>query len=195
MLAAIIDATGNVGHRGARSMADGVKAVRSYLALDLGAESGRAVLGQFDGEQLVCTEVRRFANQPVQLPGSLHWDILRIYAEHSFGIQEAQQQAESLASVGVDAWGVDFGLLDARGDLLANPVHYRDRRTAGMLELAEGLVGRQRIFESTGIQFLPINTLYQLLALREAKSPLLEAAKTLLTIPDLLAYWLSGRRV
>jgi sugar (pentulose or hexulose) kinase len=159
VLAAIIDATGNVGHRGARLMADGVNAVRSYLALDLGAESGRAVLGQFDGEQLVCTEVHRFANQPVQLPGALHWDILRIFAEIQAGISSAQQQTRELASVGVDAWGVDFGLLDARGDLLANPVHYRDRRTDGMLDLAERLVGRQRIFESTGIQFLPINTL------------------------------------
>jgi rhamnulokinase len=167
-------------------------AARRYLALDLGAESGRAVLGEFDGERLVCTEVHRFANQPVQLPGALHWDILRIFAEIQTGISKAQQQGDGLASVGVDGWGVDFGLLDARGDLLANPVHYRDPRTDGMVDLAERLVGRERIFESTGIQFLQINTLYQLLALRESSSPVLDAAKTLLTIPDLLAYWLSG---
>src|SRR5712692_6233633 len=165
---------------------------RSYLALDLGAESGRAVLGRFDGQHLVCEEVHRFRNQPVQLPGALHWDILRIYAEILVGIQRAQLQADALASVGVDAWGVDFGLLDGRGDLLANPVHYRDRRTDGMLDLADRLVGRARIFETTGIQFLPINTLYQLLALRESGSPLLDAAATLLTIPDLLTFWLSG---
>ncbi len=165
---------------------------RSYLALDLGAESGRAVLGQFDGERLACVEVHRFANQPVQLPGALHWDILRIYAEILLGIRSAQQHAEALVSVAVDAWGVDFGLLDARGDLLANPVHYRDSRTDGMLDLADRQVGRARIFETTGIQFLPINTLYQLLALRESGSPLLDAAQALLTIPDLLAFWLSG---
>jgi rhamnulokinase len=165
---------------------------RRYLALDLGAESGRAVLGEFDGERLVCAEVHRFANQPVQLPGALHWDILRIYAEIVLGINSAQTPAEGLASVGVDAWGVDFGLLDARGDLLANPVHYRDSRTDGMLDLADRQVGRERIFATTGIQFLPINTLYQLLALRESASPLLDAAATLLTIPDLLAFWLSG---
>lgn len=157
-----------------------------------GGGKRRAVLGRFDGERLVCEEVHRFPNQPVKLPGALHWDILRLYAEVLDGIERAQHQAGALNSVGVDAWGVDFGLLDVRGDLLANPVHYRDSRTEGMLDLADRLVGRARIFDSTGIQFLPINTLYQLLALREAGSPLLDAATTLLTVPDLLAFWLSG---
>jgi rhamnulokinase len=163
---------------------------RRYLALDLGAESGRAVLGYVDGERLVYEEVHRFPNRPVQLPGALHWDILSLYREVCQAIDSAQGSSGTLDSVGIDAWGVDFGLLDARGDLLTNPVHYRDKRTVGMVELAERLVGRTRIFDATGIQVLPINTLYQLLAIRA--TPLLEHAQTLLTIPDLLAYWLSG---
>jgi rhamnulokinase len=160
---------------------------RQYLALDLGAESGRAVLGRFDGNVLTYEELRRFPNQPVRLPGALHWDILSLYREV---LQSIDSAPAGLDSVAIDTWGVDFGLLDGQGDLLANPVHYRDSRTDGMLELAERLVGQARIFDETGIQITPINTLYQLLSLRG--SAVLNAARTLLTIPDLLTYWLSG---
>src|ERR687885_1879077 len=164
-----------------------------YLALDLGAESGRAVVGTFDGDRLAVDEVHRFPNRPVRLPTGLHWDILSLLAEVRTGIAAAQRD-RPLASLAVDTWGVDFGLLDERGALLGNPVHYRDPRTEGMLEAAFAVVPREEIFDQTGIQFLPINSLYQLLALVRANDPTLRAASSLLTIPDLLHYWLSGEK-
>ena len=168
----------------------------NILALDLGAESGRAILGRLDNGRLELKEIHRFANGPVRLPDGLHWDALRLFGELKTGLQRAREEvgAHGLASAGLDTWGVDFGLLDARGDLLGNPFHYRDSRTDGMLERAFELAGRSAIFEATGIQFMQLNTLYQLLALKERRSPALEAAHTLLTMPDLLNYWLTGRK-
>lgn len=163
------------------------KTVR-LLATDLGAESGRTVVGSFDGERLILEEVHRFRNQPVEVAGTLHWDVLRLYAEMLDGIRAAGR----VASVGIDTWGVDFGLLDRSGHLLGNPVHYRDRRTEGMLDGAFSRVPRAEIYARTGIQFLPINTLYQLLALVVAGDPQLVSAYRLLTMPALLAYWLTG---
>jgi rhamnulokinase len=165
-----------------------------YLAVDLGAESGRSVVGTFDGDRLGVEEVHRFPNRPVRLPTALHWDILSLLAEVRDGIAAAERRGP-LTSLAVDAWGVDFGLLDARGALLGNPVHYRDARTDGMLEAAFATVPREEIFQQTGIQFLPINSLIQLLALVRANDVALRAASTLLTIPDLLHYWLSGEKV
>lgn len=163
-------------------------------AVDLGAESGRVMLARFDGTQLVLEEAHRFPNGPVRVRETLHWDILRLWAEIKRGLSLCAQKAGGpLASMGVDAWGVDFGLLDRHGQLLGNPVHYRDARTTGMMERAFSYVPRDRIFEQTGIQFMPINTLYQLLALAEAHSPQLAQAEQCLTIPDLLNYWLTGR--
>ena len=170
-----------------------MKTTERYLALDLGAESGRALVGTFDGNHLAVEEVHRFANRPVRLPTALHWDILSLLAEVRAGIAAAERGGP-LASLAVDAWGVDFGLLDTRGTLLGNPVHYRDERTDGMLEAAFAIVPREEIFEQTGIQFLPINSLYQLLYLVRADDPSLRSASTLLTIPDLLHYWLSGAK-
>jgi rhamnulokinase len=165
----------------------------NYLALDLGAESGRAMLGQFDGERLQITEAHRFANMPVRLPDGLHTDVLRIWAEINQGmIQAARTCGGALAGIGVDTWGVDFAFLDRQGGLLANPYQYRDRMTDGILEKAFAIVPRQQIFEQTGIQFMQINSLYQLLALKLGGSPLLDAASQLLMIPDLFNYWLSG---
>lgn len=161
------------------------------LALDLGAESGRAMLASFDGERLRLREIHRFPNTPVRLPDGLHWNILGLFDEIKKGIRLAVQQGE-IASLGVDTWGVDFGLLDANGALLGIPHHYRDRRTDGMLELACRKAGREFIFEQTGIQFLQLNSLYQLLAMAESGSPALRHASTFLTIPDLLNYWLTG---
>jgi rhamnulokinase len=169
------------------------RAAERYLALDLGAESGRAIVGSFDGDRLAVEEVHRFVNRPVRLPTALHWDILALLAEVRAGIAAAER-AGPLTSLAVDTWGVDFGLLDARGGLLGNPVHYRDARTDGMLEAACAVVPREDIFDQTGIQFLPINSLYQLLALVRAEDPSLGVASTLLTIPDLLHYWLSGEK-
>ena len=162
-----------------------------YLAVDLGAESGRVVLGRFDGERVSLEEVRRFPNTPVGLPDGLHWDVLRIFGEVKEGLAEAVGR-EEIEGVGVDSWGVDFGLLDRDGALLSNPYHHRDPRTEGTIEEAFGLVPKEEIYGSTGIQILPINTLYQLLAMRT--SPLLGAAETLLLIPDLIGYWLTGEK-
>jgi rhamnulokinase len=158
------------------------------LAVDLGAESGRTVVGSFDGDRLAVEEIRRFPNRPVEVAGTLQWDVLRLYGDVLDGVRAAGP----VESMGVDSWGVDFGLLDRAGHLLGNPVHYRDRRTEGMLEEAFHRVPREEIYERTGIQFIPINTLYQLMALVTSRDPQLEAADRLLTMPALLAYWLTG---
>ncbi len=163
-----------------------------FLAVDLGAESGRATLGLFDGERVSLREVHRFPNVPVRLPDGLHWDALRILQEVKGGMAKAGREGGELASVGVDTWGVDFGLLDRDGALVSNPYHYRDARTEGMMERASSRVPDEELYGATGIQFMPINTLYQLLVLEG--SPLLEAAETLLMMPDLLNYWLTGER-
>jgi rhamnulokinase len=169
---------------------------RNFLALDLGAESGRAMIGRFDGDRLALEEVHRFANGPVRLLDSLHWDALRLFGELKQGLARAvHERGLRLASLGLDTWGVDFALLDRRGELLGNPYHYRDARTQGMLEKAFRRVPREEIFQETGIQFMQINTLYQLLAMALADSPLLAAADTLLMMPDLLNYWLTGQQV
>src|ERR687891_663371 len=162
-----------------------------YLAVDLGAESGRVVLGRFDGGRVWLEEVHRFPNMPVRLPHGLHWDVLRILSEIKAGLAKAMRQ-EKIEGIGIDSWGVDFGLLDGEGALVSNPYHHRDARTEGMMEEAFGLMPREEIYGTTGIQFLPINTLYQLLAMRG--SPLLEAAETMLLIPDLMNYWLTGEK-
>jgi rhamnulokinase len=162
-----------------------------YLAVDLGAESGRVVLGRFDGGHVSLEEIHRFPNLPVRLPDGLHWDVLRILHEIKEGLAKAVG-GEEIEGVGVDSWGVDFGLLDRDGALVSNPYHHRDSRTEGMVDEALRLASRKEIYGTTGIQFLPINTLYQLLAMRG--SPLLEAAETLLLIPDLINYWLTGEK-
>src|ERR671917_660200 len=162
-----------------------------YLAVDLGAESGRVVLGRFDGAHVSLEEVHRFSNTPVKLPDGLHWDVMRIFGEVKDGVAKAIRE-EHVEGVGVDSWGVDFGLLDRDGALVSNPYHHRDTRTEGMMEEAFGLMPKGDIYDLTGIQFLPINTLYQLLAMRG--SPLLEAAETMLLIPDLMNYWPTGEK-
>lgn len=170
-----------------------MRAVEStFLAVDLGAESGRVVLGSFDGERVALEEVHRFPNTPVWLPDGLHWDVLRIFTEIKDGLAKAVGSAGRIESLGVDSWGVDFALLDRDGALISNPYHYRDPRTAGMEERALKRVSREEIYGITGIQFMPINTLNQLLAMEG--SPLLGAAQTLLMIPDLVNYWLTGER-
>jgi rhamnulokinase len=169
-----------------------MSATADFLAIDLGAESGRALLGSFDGEKVGLREVHRFPNAPVRVSGSLHWDVLGIWREIKDGLAKAAQESERLESVGVDSWGVDFGLLDRDGALVSNPYHYRDSRTDGMVERATERVPEAEIYRTTGIQFMPINTLYQLLALEG--SPQLEIADTLLMVPDLIGYWLTGEK-
>jgi len=168
----------------------------SYLALDLGAESGRAIIGEFDGEQLRLEEAHRFSNVSVCLPDGLHWDTLRLWTDIKQGICLAARKAQGrLLSVGLDTWGVDFGLLDRDGALIFNPYHYRDGRTDGMLDEAYRRMPRQEIFEHTGIQFLALNSLYQLLSMVVRRSPALDVAQTLLFTPDLFNYWLAGCKV
>ena len=165
-----------------------------HLAVDLGAESGRAILGRFDGERLSLSELHRFGNGPVRLNDGLHWDVLHLWTEVKASIAHAAHQSSgALASVGLDTWGVDFALLDRAGALVANPFHYRDSRTDGMLEEAFRRAPRETIFARTGIQLMQINTLYQLLAMVIQRSPALEIAHTFLTIPDLFNFWLTGR--
>jgi rhamnulokinase len=164
------------------------------LAFDLGAESGRAILGKFDGKCIELSDVHRFPNQPVSLPDGLHWDILSLWTEIKRGLVKAtQENGKEIASIGLDTWGVDFGLLDKQGVLIGNPYHYRDSRTDGMVERAFTRMPMSEIYSNTGIQFLQLNTLYQLFAMAEQHAPALDIAHTFLTIPDLLNYWLTGR--
>ena len=166
---------------------------KPYLAFDLGAESGRAVLGRLRAGILTIEEVHRFPNEPVEYGGSLHWDMPRLWLEIRKSL--AKVADTSLAGIGVDTWGVDYALLGERGELLQNPYHYRDRHTQGMMEEVFRLVPKEEIYRATGIQFMPINTLYQLfVALRQTPN-LLSTATHLLTIPDLFNYWLTGKPV
>jgi rhamnulokinase len=170
-----------------------VSASSTVLAIDLGAESGRLVAARLHGDRIDLDVAHRFPNRPVQVRGTLHWDILRLWAEIQDGIAACADRRP--ASIGVDTWGVDFGLLDRQGHLMGNPVHYRDARTEGMQEKAFGRVPRPEIFRATGIQFMPINSLYQLMSMVESGHPALREATTFLTIPDLLNYWLTGEKV
>lgn len=166
---------------------------RSYLAFDLGAESGRAVLAHLHSEVITTKEVHRFANEPVEYAGALHWDAPRLWLEllkPLAGLDEVK-----LAGIGVDAWGVDYALLGERGELLQNPYHYRDTRTDGVMEQVFEKVSKPEIYRETGIQFMQINTLYQLFAAKKNTPQLLKAARRLLTIPDLFNYWLTGNAV
>jgi sugar (pentulose or hexulose) kinase len=166
---------------------------KPYLAFDFGAESGRAVLGRLQSGILTIEEVHRFANEPVEYGGSLHWDVARLWWEVRKALAFVGQR--TLAGVGVDAWGVDYALIGERGELLQNPYHYRDRRTEGVMQEVFGRVSKDEIYRATGIQFMAINTLYQLYAAQLKTPGLLHAAKQLLTIPDLFNYWLSGNVV
>jgi rhamnulokinase len=165
----------------------------NYLALDLGAESGRAIVGQFDGDKLDLKPIHRFDNRPIKVFDSLYWDVLRLWGELKEGLAVYRRDyGRELASIGLDTWGVDFALLGRNDVLLGIPHNYRDPRTSGMMEAAFTRVPRDEIFAQTGIQFMEINTLYQLLAMKLSQDPLLDQAQTLLMIPDLFNYWFTG---
>lgn len=167
----------------------------NYIAVDLGASSGRVLLGRWDGARFDVQELHRFDNEPVSAMGHLHWDVLRLWADIKTGLARyAGQFQESLDGIGLDTWGVDFGLLDRPGELLGNPYHYRDSRTDGMVERVFEIVPREEVFAQTGIQFMQINTLYQLFSMVQNADPQLDAADSLLLMPNLLYYWLSGRK-
>ena len=167
--------------------------MKHYLAIDLGAESGRAILGSLDDNKLVLEELHRFPNTPVRTPSGLYWDTLRLFHEMQQGLAVVGRERKvKLDGIGVDTWGVDFGLLGRDGSLVANPMHYRDARNDGMLEKTFAAVPREEIFAQTGIQFMQLNTLCQLYAMKLAGAPALEVADKLLLIPDLFNYWLTG---
>src|SRR5439155_20529727 len=163
----------------------------TYLAFDLGAESGRAMLGTLQGGTLDLREIRRFPNEPVRQNGSLYWDVLRLWHEMTQALESAADTR--LTGVGVDGWGVDYALIGDRGNLLEHPHHYRDLRNEGMMEAVFERVSRETIYAVTGIQFLQINTLFQFYAACRLTPQVVLAARSLVTIPDLLNYWLSGR--
>jgi rhamnulokinase len=158
-----------------------------FAAVDLGAESGRVVLGRFDGEAVVLELAHRFANRPVRLPDGLRWNLLGLFAEVLDGVRKLDRP---LGGVGIDTWGVDYALLDARGQVLGLPFHYRDLRTRGMVARAHARVSKANIYEVTGIQTMPINTIFQLLA--DERSAAFAQVARIALIPDLISLWLSG---
>jgi rhamnulokinase len=164
---------------------------KKILAFDLGAESGRGLVGSFDGRKLQLEVVHRFPNGPVRTLDTMHWDVLRLYDEMVQGMRKAAEYGP-LASVGVDTWGVDFALLGRDGTLLGNPRHYRDPHTEGIMDEAFVRMPRRDIFQHTGIQFMRFNTLFQLLALQRDRSPLLDMAEALLFMADLFHFWFTG---
>ena len=159
-------------------------------AADLGASSGRIMSGTVGAGRLELVEVNRFVNRPVQVSGTLHWDILALYAGVLDGLRTVGRTRGRLDGVGVDGWAVDYGLLDARGALLGNPVHYRDRRTDGVMQRVVAEAGAESLYQTSGLQFLPFNTIYQLAAAHE--DPQLSLARRLLLLPDLFGHWLAG---
>ena len=171
-------------------------ATTNYLAVDVGASSGRLLLGRWDGERFQLEELHRFPNGPINILGHLHWDVLRIWSEILGGMARyATQFAEPLSGISVDTWGVDFGLLDRSGRLLGNPYHYRDSRTDGMIEIVFQKIPRQRLYQRTGNQVLQLNTLYQIISMVQGNDPQLKLAQTLLMMPDLFHYWMTSHKV
>lgn len=164
---------------------------KRVLAFDFGASSGRAIIGEFDGKSFQMEEIHRFTNDPVMVNGTFYWDILRLFHEIKTGITKAIH-AGGFDAIGIDTWGVDFGLLDKNGNLLQNPVHYRDSRTDGMPEKLFSVVPKEEVYNETGIQIMKFNTIFQLFTIAQKEPELLERAETMLFIPDLFAYFLTG---
>jgi len=167
---------------------------KRYIAVDLGAESGRVMLGIVSTDKIRLEEIHRFDNGPVDQKGTLRWDFARLLSEVKTGIGKTIKQANSnIAGIGVDSWGVDFGLLDESGNLIEMPYHYRDSRTNGMLEKAFELMPKREIYDHTGIQFARYNSAYQLLSMRLSNSPALAKAHRLIFIADLVSYFMCGQ--
>ncbi|MDR2647151.1 MAG: rhamnulokinase [Oscillospiraceae bacterium] len=169
------------------------KSTHDCVAIDFGASSGRVMLGRFDGASIQLEELHRFSNDPVMVSGTLHWDVLRLLHEIKQGLAKAAQSGADVRSIGVDTWGVDFALLDERGQMLQNPVHYRDARNTGAVASAAKHYPLQDFYAETGIQFMDWNTAFQLHAIRQAQPELLERADRLLFLPDLFGYFLTGQ--
>lgn len=166
------------------------------MAFDFGASSGRAMLSEFSGEKITLQEIHRFSNDPVMFNGTLYWDVLRLMNEMKTALIRCKREGvHDLKSVATDTWGVDFGLLDKNGSLISNPVHYRDKRTDGMPEEAAKTISDRVFYDRTGIQFMKLNTVYQLLAMSRTQQGIPELADTLLFMPDLFNYYLSGEKL
>lgn len=164
------------------------------LAFDYGASSGRAIVGEFDGKKITLEEIHRFSNDPVIVGSTMYWDVLRLFFEMKQGMTKAKL-AGGFDSIAVDTWGVDFGLIDTDGNMLENPVHYRDERTVGMIEKALEKIDKDEFYQITGIQFMELNTVFQLLALKEQRPELLAQADKMLLMPDLFNFFLTGKKV
>ena len=165
---------------------------KRVLAFDFGASSGRAIIGCFDGDKITLEEVHRFSNDPVSVGGTVYWDVLRLFYEIKQGIIKAKI-AGGFDSIGIDTWGVDFGLIDSEGKLMENPVHYRDARTVGLVDEAFKTMPKEKLYGITGIQFMELNTLFQLIALKKYRPWMLERADKMLFMPDLFGYMLTGK--
>lgn len=167
--------------------------MKKVLAIDFGASSGRAIIGSFDGKKITLEEIHRFSNDPVSVNGTTYWDVLRLFHEIKQGLIKAKSCGE-ISSIGIDTWGVDFGLIDKYGQLLENPIHYRDLRTKGMIEEADKAIPLKELYGMTGIQFMELNTVFQLLSLAKNRPHILERADKLLFMPDLFGYMLTGKK-
>ena len=165
---------------------------KRVLAFDFGASSGRAIIGCFDGDKITLEEVHRFSNDPVSVGGTVYWDVLRLFYEIKQGIIKAKI-AGGFDSIGIDTWGVDFGLIDSEGKLMENPVHYRDARTVGLVDEAFKTMPKEKLYGITGIQFMELNTLFQLISLKKNRPWMLERADKMLFMPDLFGYMLTGK--
>ncbi|MBS4535014.1 rhamnulokinase [Clostridium sp. D2Q-14] len=167
---------------------------KKVLAIDLGGSSGRAMLGTFNGNIINIHEIHRFSNDPVMMNEIMYWDVLRLFYEIKQSLVKAKQYGK-IDSIAIDTWGVDFGLLDEHGNLLENPIHYRDKRTKGMIEKSFQKISKKDFYSITGNQFMEINTAFQLLSLKENRREFLNRARTMLLMPDLFNYLLSGVKV
>lgn len=165
---------------------------KRVLAFDFGASSGRAIIGCFDGDKITLEEVHRFSNDPVSVGGTVYWDVLRLFYEIKQGIIKAKI-AGGFDSIGIDTWGVDFGLIDSEGKLMENPVHYRDARTVGLVDETFKTMPKEKLYGITGIQFMELNTLFQLISLKKYRPWMLERADKMLFMPDLFGYMLTGK--
>lgn len=173
-----------------------MRSTHNFVAIDLGASSGRVILGRWDGERFDLQELHRFVNQPIKQHGSLYWNVGQLWDEIKAGLRAyATLQKSDLSGIGIDSWAVDYALLDEAGQLLGNPHHYRDQRTAGVPEQLDQIISAQRLYDITGIQRLPINTLYQLVSMQLSHDPQLGEATSFLMIPDLFHYWMTGQKV
>ena len=165
--------------------------MKKILSFDFGASSGRAMISSFDGEKITMEEIHRFSNDTIIVNGTMYWDILRLFFEIKTSITKAVNSG-GFDAIGIDTWGVDFGLIDKRGKLLSNPVHYRDLRTEGIPEKVFETISKEEIYNRTGTQCMRINTLYQLMYLKENEPEIFENTEKVLLIPDLFAYMLTG---